>query len=103
MYELFTSIKVKWIQENGSENPPPNVEYTAKQLFWISFARFWCVKKSAEFLMGQIDVHSPLFDDHSPEKFRVIGALQNNEEFAKDFNCKVGSYMNPADRCPRIW
>ncbi len=33
---------------------------------------------------------------HSPGQFRVIGPMSNMQEFADDFNCPVGSPMNPA-------
>ena len=86
-----------WIKKNGGENIHPDMDYTAKQLFWISSAKVWCTKVSPDFLPNMY------YSTHTPNEFRVIGALQNNEEFAKDFGCKVGSYMNPADRCQRIW
>ena len=31
--------------------------------------------------------------------FRVNGMLKNSEEFAKIWQCPVGSFMNPADKC----
>lgn len=36
---------------------------------------------------------------HSPGQFRVLGPLSNMEEFSKDFNCPVGSKMNPENKC----
>ena len=39
---------------------------------------------------------------HSPPKFRVIGSIVNNPDFAKDWSCKLGSKMNPVSKCS-IW
>lgn len=38
-------------------------------------------------------------DPHSPTQFRVRGPLSNNEEFAKAWNCPVGSPMNNEKKC----
>lgn len=32
---------------------------------------------------------------HAPGMFRVLGSLQNSQEFAKAWKCRVGSNMNP--------
>ena len=39
---------------------------------------------------------------HSPSRYRVLSSLSNNEDFAKDFNCPVGSKMNPVEKCS-VW
>lgn len=38
-------------------------------------------------------------DPHSPESVRVLGMLSNFDEFAKAFNCPVGSRYNPEKKC----
>ncbi|KAJ8321012.1 hypothetical protein KUTeg_002599 [Tegillarca granosa] len=43
-----------------------------------------------------------LADNHSHYRYRVIGSMQNSEDFAKVFNCPSGSYMNPKKKC-QIW
>ena len=43
-----------------------------------------------------------LTDPHSPGKFRIVGALQNNEDFARSFQCPEGSPMNPTEKCD-VW
>ena len=39
---------------------------------------------------------------HSPGPYRILGPLSNNDDFARDFNCPVGSKMNPAKKC-QVW
>jgi predicted metalloendopeptidase len=66
-------------------------------MFWISYGQLWCSKYHDSALKNLI-----LTDAHSPGEFRVLGPLSNNHDFAKDFNCPVGSRMNPADKC-EVW
>uniref|UniRef100_A0A1I8MV68 Peptidase family M13 n=1 Tax=Musca domestica TaxID=7370 RepID=A0A1I8MV68_MUSDO len=72
----------------------PRLNYTSKQLFFISYGQLWC---SATHPALRNFVSST--DDHVPGKYRVIGPLKNLEEFSKEFNCPVGSYMNPKKKC----
>ncbi|KAG1513232.1 hypothetical protein G6F46_005430 [Rhizopus delemar] len=65
-----------------------------EQLFFINFGRVWCNKATPAQAKKGV-----LTDEHSPPKWRVNGAVQNSEHFAKVFNCPAGSRMNPADKC----
>ncbi|VDO49550.1 unnamed protein product [Schistosoma margrebowiei] len=40
--------------------------------------------------------------NHILPRYRLIGALSNNEEFAKAYNCPIGSPMNPLKKC-KLW
>ncbi|KAL0277066.1 UNVERIFIED_CONTAM: hypothetical protein PYX00_004479 [Menopon gallinae] len=79
------------------ELPYPGLEMTHKQLFFLSFAQVWCSSSTAEATVRQLER-----DIHPPSKFRVIGPLSNLPEFAEEFNCPVGSKMNPKEKCD-IW
>jgi predicted metalloendopeptidase len=41
-------------------------------------------------------------DEHTLDRYRVIGTISNMEDFARDFNCKKGTYMNPEQKCA-VW
>ncbi|KAG0197873.1 hypothetical protein BGX28_008635 [Mortierella sp. GBA30] len=70
---------------------------TPEQLFFISYARLWCSKQRPESAIRQMRT-----DPHSPAMWRINGAVQNSYDFARAFNCKKGSPMNPARKCD-LW
>lgn len=72
-------------------------QYTPHQMFWISAAQTWCSMDRTEYMRLQI-----LNSFHAPDKYRVIGSFSNSEHFSKDFNCKLGTPMNPANKCT-LW
>ncbi|XP_055296410.1 neprilysin-2-like isoform X2 [Sitodiplosis mosellana] len=88
----------KWTQKNGAERRLPGLQqYTAEQMFWIAAAQTWCSASRDWYTKMAITV-----DSHAPSRFRVIGSVKNNKEFAKDFNCASGTPMNPSKKC-EIW
>jgi endothelin-converting enzyme len=72
-------------------------QYTSEQLFFVSYGRGWCEKRTMARLVSQVEG-----DEHSPARWRVLGTMQNSEDFARAFNCKVGSPMNPVKKCS-LW
>jgi len=72
-------------------------DFTAEQLFFISFGQAFCEKYTPEIREKRIED-----DPHSPGEYRVIGSISNNEYFAKAFNCPKKSPMNPEKKC-LIW
>lgn len=86
-----------WVKMNGAELPLPALGLTHKQLFFLGFAQVWCYSSTKEAQHLQL-----LSDPHSPNEYRVIGTLSNSWDFAKQFNCSVGSRMNPKSKC-EVW
>ncbi|XP_043465933.1 neprilysin-2-like [Leptopilina heterotoma] len=87
----------KYMRTHGVEPLLPGVNYTQRQLFWISFAQMYC----------ETHTHDEMFeflndDTHSPNEFRVLGSLSNRPEFASDFQCALGTKMNPENKCS-VW
>ncbi|BGP17139.1 hypothetical protein JCM10213_005237 [Rhodosporidiobolus nylandii] len=74
-------------------------EYSREQLFFLAYAQGWARKVTPEEALRRIRT-----DPHSPTQYRVIGPLSNSEQFAKAWNCPVGSVMNRGEekRC-EIW
>lgn len=86
-----------YIAKNGEPAILPGHPYTPRQLFWIGYGRSWCSKLKDEILDHYITI-----DSHSPAEWRVKGGVMNSPFFAKDFNCPVGSPMNPEAKCS-LW
>ncbi|KAF5305123.1 hypothetical protein FQA39_LY09385 [Lamprigera yunnana] len=96
----FTGIKLSydayrnWVKRNGEEHQLVGVDLTPYQLFWVSSALHYCYK------LDESGIQNTLRRDrHAVNIFRVNAPLRNNYDFAKDFNCPVGSNMNPSEKC----
>ncbi|XP_063918178.1 neprilysin-2-like [Zophobas morio] len=92
LYETY----VKWLEENRFEPELLTFPYTPRQMFWILAASDGC---------GNNKKNLEEYEDsavHAPEYFRVLVPLMNSEDFGRDFNCTVGSFMNPVNKC-EIW
>jgi len=88
-----------WVARHGTEPLLPGLNYTQRQLFWISGANVWCSKHRPQALKLSV-----ITGTHSPDKYRVQGAFSNMAGFSRDFNCKEGSKMHPPkeDKC-KVW
>lgn len=80
-----------FVKETRSEQKLPNLNFTANQLFWIAAAQLYCGRT---YLLG-FRIKSDYEEDHAPHRYRVIGMIRNSDDFTRDFQCEVGSYMNP--------
>ena len=89
------------IRKRGTGKTLPDLHFTTKQLYWIIYGRSWCSKYSPNELRET--AMTGWWKSHSPGPVRVDGVLQNMETFVKDFNCPLGSKMNPQNKCPSIW
>ncbi|XP_026282422.2 neprilysin-2 [Frankliniella occidentalis] len=76
---------------------PTSISLKPKQMFWLSFASVWCGKNSKAELNRKLRTSS-----HLPGQYRVNGAVRNQAAFAADFNCPLGTPMNPIHKC-EVW
>ncbi|XP_066922489.1 endothelin-converting enzyme 2-like isoform X2 [Clytia hemisphaerica] len=86
-----------WVAIHGEEKQLPGLDLTPDQLYFLAFAQVWCTAYRESAAINQIENGV-----HSLSMFRVIGTLQNNEDFSKAYKCPVGSTMNPSKKC-RVW
>ncbi|KAK7601863.1 hypothetical protein V9T40_009304 [Parthenolecanium corni] len=88
----------KYVKDKGEEKPQHgNRQFTAEQLFFLSYAATWCETTTKQSLM-----HEVLNDPHCPHRIRVTQTLSNSPEFAKTFKCPENTLMNPEKKCI-IW
>lgn len=89
----------KWKHEHvGVEQRIPGLTHlNGDQLFFLNFAQVWCGTTRPQAMVNRI-----LTGYHSPGRYRVIGTLQNSEDFSKVFECPKHSYMNPEKKC-NVW
>ena len=85
----------KYLKRHGDTQEVP--ELTNDQLFFVAFAQNWCAMASPQYTRMQVTV-----DPHSPPRFRAIGAVSDNPNFAQAFSCKVGDPMVPKNQCV-VW
>lgn len=85
------------MERNGPEELVLGIKYNQNQLFWISYAQSWAGVFGENYLRDQLTDC-----EHAPAEFRVNGVVSNAQEFAIDFNCPVGTKMNPKKKC-KIW
>ncbi|KAL8621596.1 hypothetical protein ACOMHN_036829 [Nucella lapillus] len=93
--EAFMAYK-KRVAMTKKDPSLPVLKYTPDQLFFIAAAQVWCKSLPDGF------TEHKWTDVHSPNEFRVNGPMMNFKEFAKVFNCPLGSYMNPEKKC-HVW
>ncbi|KAI1281880.1 Neprilysin-1 [Halotydeus destructor] len=83
-------------KQQGLRLPSKMAAYSSKQIFYIAFANMWCSKMKPSYLPDVMQA------PQSPDKFRVIGTIQNDEQFAELFKCPVKSKMSRENKC-QIW
>lgn len=75
----------------------PGLDLTPEQLYFMGFAQLWCASYKERHYWEELK------NEHTVDKFRVLGAITNIEDFSKAYNCPVGSKMNPAKSKCRVW
>ncbi|TMW55362.1 hypothetical protein Poli38472_013253 [Pythium oligandrum] len=86
-----------WAKSNVTFDSNGVKDDEVDKLFFVSLGQMWCASIRDDYAKQILSV-----DVHSPPHWRVNGAAMNNDDFAKTFNCPVGSKMNPEKKC-KLW
>ena len=87
------------LQSKVEEQKMPGLtHFSHDQLFFLSFANTWCSNPNLSFAPSKW----PDWSYHPEEFYRIVIPVMNSPDFAKAFNCPVGSPMNPVKKC-RLW
>ncbi|KAI9043716.1 M13 family metallopeptidase [Aspergillus affinis] len=70
-------------EKSSDPNLPGLSEFSKEQLFFISYANWWCSKTTLEAAREAI-----YNDPHAPKPARIIGTMANSLEFKEAFKCK---------------
>ncbi|XP_017131027.1 neprilysin-1-like [Drosophila elegans] len=99
-FEAYRSQMQKLLEKPGrniTSEQMPGLDLLPDQLFFLGFAQLYCADYKEEHYWDH------LYDKHTIEKYRVLGALSNSEDFFQAFNCPVGSGMRPAAKTCHVW
>ncbi|KAL5340080.1 hypothetical protein BJX70DRAFT_131494 [Aspergillus crustosus] len=73
-------------KKRDEAHPDPNLPglsaFSKEQLFFVSYANWWCSKSTPE--AAQEAIYN---DPHAPKPARIIGTMANSLEFQEAFNC----------------
>ena len=72
--------------------------FTGDQRFYLAFGQAWRGKDRAEALKQQMTA-----DPHSPDRFRILGPLRNDNDWYKAFKITGGKYFLKPDARTHIW
>ncbi|RHY69678.1 hypothetical protein DYB34_008627, partial [Aphanomyces astaci] len=88
---LKTSFRA--YHEYLKEFPSKYTKKAGEKLFYLSYAQSACSKNTDAYLRRS------LTRKHPRGRYRVTGALQNNAEFSRVFQCPTNSSLNPSKKC----
>jgi putative endopeptidase len=72
--------------------------FSGNERFYLAYGQAWRGKDRPEALKQQITA-----DPHSPDRFRIIGPLRNDNDWYKTFEITGGKYFLEPDARTHIW
>ncbi|KAF2884563.1 hypothetical protein ILUMI_21602 [Ignelater luminosus] len=87
--QIAHAVYQNWEAHNKKEPRLIGLDYSPLQLFWIASTNCHIVKEGS----------SGVFEELQTPKYINQRSRMNNPDFAKDFNCALGTKMNPVHKC----
>jgi endothelin-converting enzyme len=69
--------------EKPNEDLPGLDHFTQEQMFFVSYANWWCGKSRKETAITRLYV-----DPHAPKWARILGTMANSRDFKESFQCQ---------------
>ena len=104
MYTFSVNRALQRVNVQEQEIVPKSLNLTTNQLFWLGWGQTWCTLQDLYERVPSLQTLLKAFqgETHEAGLFRVNIPLSNLKEFAEDFNCPLGSKLNPEKRC-NVW
>ncbi|XP_057331635.1 neprilysin-2-like [Microplitis mediator] len=83
-----------YVAKHGIEKPLPGLSYPPEQLFWISFTQSYCSTYAD--LAKARDINNNQFNTFDYIMMKILSIVP---EISSDFQCPMGSNLNPAKKC----
>ncbi|KAF2660421.1 endothelin-converting enzyme [Lophiostoma macrostomum CBS 122681] len=79
----FAAWKRRADKKPNEDLPGLGNVFTHEQMFFVSYANWWCSKTRTETARDRIYT-----DPHAPEWARILGTMANSRDFRREFKCK---------------
>jgi endothelin-converting enzyme len=79
----FAAWKRRADKKPNEDLPGLGDVFTQEQMFFVSYANWWCGKSRKETAINRIYT-----DPHAPKWARILGTMANSRDFRREFKCK---------------
>lgn len=93
-FKAYRVYMIKYEELYGMYAIPGTEPYTMDQVFFIAYALSRCEVSRKRSMYSYLNPRETI-----PNRFRTIIPLMNFERFSEAFGCRVGTIMNPEQKC----
>ncbi|KAL1428447.1 hypothetical protein MTO96_002823 [Rhipicephalus appendiculatus] len=93
-FKAYRVYMIKYEELYGMYAIPGTEPYTMDQIFFIAYALSRCEVARKRSMYSYLNPR-----ETTPSRYRTIVPLMNFERFSEAFGCRVGTIMNPEQKC----